>query len=81
MKEYLDYIIEKLAVLIPAKIISISKHTTHKLKNELNSKKTHIHGPNGIEFDFIIKNQTSERKVWCHFCGQVDISQKYWCID
>jgi len=72
---YLGYIIEKLAVLMPDKIISVSKHTTHKLKNELNSKKPTYTVPNGIEFDFITKIKPAKEKSDVIFVGRL-ISSK-----
>ena len=74
-KGYLGYIIEKLAVLMPDKIISISKHTTHKLKSELNSKKPIYTVPNGIEFDLITKIKPAKEKSDVIFVGRL-ISHK-----
>jgi glycosyltransferase involved in cell wall biosynthesis len=74
-KGYLGYIIEKLAVLMPVKIISISEHTTHKLKNELNSKKPTYTVPNGIEFDLITKIKPAKEKTDVIFVGRL-ISHK-----
>jgi len=74
-KGYLGYIIEKLAVLMPEKIISVSKHTTHKLKNELNSKKLTYTVPNGIEFDLITKIKPAKEKSDAIFAGRL-ISHK-----
>jgi glycosyltransferase involved in cell wall biosynthesis len=70
-KGYLGYIIEKLAVLMPDKIISVSKHTTHKLKKELNSKKPIYTIPNGIEFDLIIKIKPAKEKTDVIFVGRL----------
>jgi glycosyltransferase involved in cell wall biosynthesis len=70
-KGYLGYIIEKLAVLMPDKIISISKHTTHKLKNELNLKKLTYTVPNGIEFDLITKIKPAKEKSDVIFVGRL----------
>jgi len=74
-KGYLGYIIEKLAVLMPDKIISVSKHTTHKLKSELNSKKPIYTVPNGIEFDLITKIKPAKEKSDVIFVGRL-ISSK-----
>jgi len=74
-KGYLGYIIEKLAVLMPEKIISVSKHTAHKLKNELNSKKLTYTVPNGIEFDLITKIKPAKEKSDAIFAGRL-ISHK-----
>jgi len=70
-KGYLGYIIEKLAVLMPDKIISISKHTTHKLKNELNSKKPIYTVLNGIEYDLIRKIKPAKEKSDVIFVGRL----------
>ena len=71
MKGYLGYIIEKLAVLMQDKIISISKHTTYKLKNELNSKKLIYTVPKGIEFDLITKIKPAKEKSDVIFVGRL----------
>lgn len=70
-KGYLGYIIEKLAVLMPVKIISNSEHTTYKLKNELNSKKLIYTVPNGIEFDLITKIKPAKEKSDVIFVGRL----------
>jgi glycosyltransferase involved in cell wall biosynthesis len=70
-KGYLGYIIEKLAVLMPVKIISISEHTTYKLKNELNSKKLIYTVQNGIEFDLIRKIKPAKEKSDIIFVGRL----------
>ena len=74
-KGYLGYLIEKLAVLMPEKIISVSKHTTHNLKNELNSKKPIYTVPNGIGFDLITKIKPAKEKSDAIFAGRL-ISHK-----
>jgi len=70
-KGYLGYIIEKLAVLMPVKIISVSEHTTYLLKKELNSKKPIYTVPNGIEFDLITKIKPTKEKSDVIFAGRV----------
>ena len=70
-KGYLGYIIEKLAVLMPVKIISVSEHTTYKLKNELNSKKLIYTVSNGIEFDLITKIKPAKEKSDVIFAGRL----------
>jgi glycosyltransferase involved in cell wall biosynthesis len=70
-KGYLGYIIEKLAVLTPAKIISVSEHTTYLLKKELNSKKPIYTVPNGIEFDLITKIKPAKEKSDVIFVGRL----------
>ena len=75
MEGILSYITERLVVLIPDKIISISKHTTHKLKNELNSKKHTYTVQNGIELDLITKINPAKEKSDAIFAGRL-ISRK-----
>ncbi|MBU1130210.1 glycosyltransferase family 4 protein [Patescibacteria group bacterium] len=76
-KEYLGgmgniaYIIEKLSVLMPDKIISISKHTTNKLKNNLLSKKDIVTIPVGIDFNYIQKIRPSSIKSDIIFVGRL----------
>jgi len=70
-KGYLGYIIEKLAILMPVKIISVSEHTTYKLKNELNSKKLIYTVSNGIEFDLITKIKPAKEKSDVIFVGRL----------
>jgi glycosyltransferase involved in cell wall biosynthesis len=70
-KGYLGHIIEKLAVLMPDKIISVSKHNTHKLKSELNSNKPIYTVPNGIEFGLITKIKPAKEKSDVFFAGRL----------
>ena len=70
-KGYLGYIIEKLAVLMPDKIISTSKHTTYKLKSELNSKKPTYTVQNGIEFGLTEKINPAKEKSDVIFVGRL----------
>ena len=56
---------------MPDKIISVSEHTTHKLKNELNSKKLTYAVPNGIEFDLITKIKPAKEKSDVIFVGRL----------
>jgi Glycosyltransferase len=70
-KGCLGFVIEKLAVLMPVKIISVSEHTTYKLKNELNSKKLIFTVPNGIEFEDITKIRPSKEKSDIIFVGRL----------
>jgi glycosyltransferase involved in cell wall biosynthesis len=65
------YIIEKLAVLMPDKIISVSRHTTNKLKKDLLSKKEIITVPDGIDFDHIQKIKPSLVKSDVIFVGRL----------
>ncbi len=76
-KEYLGglgniaYIIEKLSVLMPDRIISISEHTTNKLKNDLLSKKDIITIPVGVDFEKIKKIPASSEKSDVIFAGRL----------
>jgi glycosyltransferase involved in cell wall biosynthesis len=70
-KGYFGNIIERLAVLMPDKIISVSEHTTYLLKNELNSKKLISTVPNGIEFDLITKIKPAKEKSDVIFAGRL----------
>ena len=76
-KEYLGgkgdiaYFIERLSVLIPDKIISVSKHTTNKLRKEMFSKKEIITVPDGVDFDHIQKLKPSPIKSDAIFAGRL----------
>ena len=65
------YIIEKLSVLMPDGIISVSEHTTSKLKNDLLSKKDIITISNGVDFEKIKKIHTSSEKSDVIFAGRL----------
>lgn len=65
------YIIERLSVLAPNKIISISKHTTDKLKKDLFSKKEIVTVPMGIDYEAIQKIQPSKNKSDIIFAGRL----------
>lgn len=76
-KEYLGglgniaYVIEKLSVLMPDRIISVSEHTTNKLKNDLLSKKDIITISNGVDFEKIKKIHASSEKSDVIFAGRL----------
>lgn len=70
-KGYFGYIIEKLAVLLPDRIISSSYHTTRKLKNELNCKKPIHTILNGIEYDIITKIEPAKEETDIIFAGRL----------
>ncbi|MCL5072415.1 MAG: glycosyltransferase family 4 protein [Actinobacteria bacterium] len=74
-KGYLGYFIEKIAALMPDKIISVSEHTTCLLKNNLNSKKPIYTVTNGIELDSIEKIAPAKEKSDIIFAGRL-ISHK-----
>ncbi len=67
--------IEKLSVLLPDEIISISKHTTKKLTKELHSKKEIYTIPAGIDINKIRKIIPSNEKSDVIFAGRL-ISHK-----
>jgi glycosyltransferase involved in cell wall biosynthesis len=76
-KEYLGglgniaYIIEKLSILMPDRIISISEHTTNKLKNDLLSKKDIITISVGVDFEKIKKICAASKKSDVIFAGRL----------
>jgi glycosyltransferase involved in cell wall biosynthesis len=65
------YAIERLGVLAPDKIISISKHTTNKLTTTLSSKKEIVTIPMGIDYDAIQKVRPSRNKSDIIFAGRL----------
>jgi len=65
------YIVEKISVLLPNKIISVSEHTTNKLKKEFLSKKEIITIPDGMDFDHIQKIKASNTKSDVIFAGRL----------
>jgi glycosyltransferase involved in cell wall biosynthesis len=69
--ENIAYIIEKLSVLMPDRIISVSGHTTNKLKNDLLSKKDIITISNGVDFEKIKKIPASSEKLDVIFTGRL----------
>jgi glycosyltransferase involved in cell wall biosynthesis len=65
------YIIEKLSVLMPNEIISVSNHTTNKLKNDLKFKKKIYTIPNGNDFEKLQEIKSSKRKSDVIFAGRL----------
>lgn len=65
------YFIEKISVLLPDRIISISDLTTNKLKNDLLSKKDIVTIPIGVDFDHIQKINPSRVKSDIIFAGRL----------
>lgn len=76
-KEYLGksggiaYLVEKLAVLMPDIIISVSEHTYSKLKGNLLSKKEIIIVPDGIDLSHIQELKPSLNKSDVIFAGRL----------
>jgi len=67
----LAYFIEKISAMTPNLVISISKHTTYKFKNELNSNKKIISIPIGIDLSEINKVKPSKVKSDIIFAGRL----------
>jgi len=65
------YVIEKLSVLMPDKIISISEHTTNKLKNDLLSRKNIFTVSIGVDFEKIKKVNAFPEKSDVIFAGRL----------
>jgi glycosyltransferase involved in cell wall biosynthesis len=76
-KEYLGFLgifgywVEKMAVKMPNKIISVSPHTTRGLRKVLGYSKEIITIPNGISFDEISKVKPSVIKSDVIFAGRL----------
>ena len=76
-KEYLGwrgifgYLVEKLSIFMPDEIISVSKHTTDKLKHNLKCKKKIYTIPNGNDFEKIQKIKPSGEKTDVIFAGRL----------
>lgn len=68
---YISYIIEKIAVLLPDKIISISEHTSKKLKTELISKKEIVTIPIGVDIGLINSVKPSMTKSDVIYVGRL----------
>lgn len=68
---YISYIIERLSVFLPNKIISISDHTTKKLKKELNCKKEITTISIGVDLDNIKKIKPSDTKSDVVYVGRL----------
>lgn len=65
------YVIERLSVLTPDKIISISKHTTNKLRKDLSFKKEIVTIPIGINLTEIDQIKPSKIKSDIIFAGRL----------
>ena len=61
-KGIFGYLLEKLSVLMPDEVISVSSYTTKRLKNNLRSNKNIYNIPNGNDFEKIQKIKTSNMK-------------------
>ena len=70
-KGLVGYIIEKLASLMPSKIISVSGLTTKMLKEKLKSKKAIYTIPNGIKIELINSVPIAENKSDIIFAGRL----------
>jgi glycosyltransferase involved in cell wall biosynthesis len=70
-KGWMGYIVEKLSVLMPDKIISVSDHTTNQLRNTLGSKKNIYTIPNGINVDLYGNITPAEEKSDVIFVGRL----------
>jgi glycosyltransferase involved in cell wall biosynthesis len=70
-KGIFGFLVEKLSIFMPDEIISVSKHTTHKLKDILNCRKKIYTIPNGNDFEKIQKIKPSERKTDVIFAGRL----------
>lgn len=67
----LAYLVEKYAVNLPDKIISISEHTTEKLKTELNCMREITTIPNGIDTEKINLVKPSKRTCDAVYVGRL----------
>lgn len=70
-KGFIGCIVERFAFLLPDRIISVSSHTTNKLKNQLNSKKTIATIPNGIKSGMIKKVKGAKEESEVIFTGRL----------
>jgi glycosyltransferase involved in cell wall biosynthesis len=70
------YIIERLSVLAPDQIISISQHTTTKLTTTLSSNKEIVTIPMGIDYEAIQRVQPSKERSDIIFAGRL-LSHKH----
>jgi glycosyltransferase involved in cell wall biosynthesis len=70
-KGIFGYLVEKLSVLMPNEIISVSKYTTNKLKNNLKCKKKIYTIPNGNDFKKIQKIKPARKKTDVIFAGRL----------
>lgn len=65
------YIIEKISVLLPDEIISVSEYTTNKLKNNLKYRKKIYTIPNGSDYEKIQKIIPAQKKSDVIFAGRL----------
>jgi glycosyltransferase involved in cell wall biosynthesis len=70
-KGIFGFLIEKLSVLMSGEIISVSKHTTKKLRNNLRFRKIIYTIPNGNDFEKIQEIKPSEMKSEIIFAGRL----------
>jgi glycosyltransferase involved in cell wall biosynthesis len=70
-KGFIGYVVEKFALFLPDRIISVSSHTANKLKNQLNSKKPIDLIPNGIKTEMIKKVNRSKEECEVIFTGRL----------
>lgn len=66
-----SYVVEKLSVLMPSVIISVSSHTSKKLVRDLSFKNKIATIPNGIDFKNIQKIKASSNKSDIIFAGRL----------
>jgi len=71
LKGIFGCIVEKLSVFMPNEIISVSNHTTNKLKSNLKFKKKIYTIPNGNDFEKIQEIKSSRRKSDVIFAGRL----------
>ncbi len=65
------YLIEKYSVNLPNKIISISQHTTDKLKSELNCKRKIVTISNGVDIEKIKSIKPSKKTSDLIYAGRL----------
>ena len=66
------YLIEKMAVKLPNKILSVSKLTSNRLNKYFGVEKNKIVTiPNGINYDFIVNTKPAIEKSDCIFVGRL----------
>lgn len=70
-KGFFGYLAEKLGVFMPDEIISVSMHTTKKLKDSLGSRKKIYTIPNGNDFEKIQKIKPSRKEADVIFAGRL----------
>jgi glycosyltransferase involved in cell wall biosynthesis len=70
-KGIIAYWIEKVSVTLPDRIISVSNHTTHALKNVLGTKKDIITIPNGFDAELVRSVLPAESGTDIIFAGRL----------